>query len=340
MTDSPSSPDTAESASDTTSASAGKLGPVGRGVVAALDRFIAHRSSGRSAAVDRSVIADLDLTHRDLGVHLPAGLSIEWLGTAGFRLEMDDTVLLIDPFLTRRSLPDTLGAAAVHSDPAIVEQFVPQADAVLVGHCHFDHAVDVPEFARRGATVYGSSSVINLLGAHGLADRSVLVDPRTAYEIGPFTVRFVPSRHSKLLAGLAVPSDGELTCDSLDALSSSAYRCGQVYGIHLSVGDSTIYHLGSADLVEEAYDLGPVDLLLCCIAGRSMTRQFTPRMLRTFDPGAVIPHHYDDFFRPFAGPMGLSLNINVAGFVDDVEAAAPGLTVRTMAPLQHHRAIS
>ena len=57
--------------------------------------------------------------------------------------------------------------------------------------------------------------------------------PAATYEIGPFTIRFVPSRHSKLLAGLAVPSGGELTCESLDGLSSSAYRCGQVHGIHL-----------------------------------------------------------------------------------------------------------
>lgn len=314
------------------------VGPVRRNLFAALDRLLERRSSGRSAAVDRSVLADLDLTHRRLGVGLPTGLSIEWLGTAGFRLELDGTVVLIDPFVTRRSLPDTLGAASVHADPALVEQLTPRADAVLVGHCHFDHAVDVPELARRGATVYGSTSVQHLLGVHGLARRCVVVDPGAVYEIGPFTVRFVPSRHSKLLAGLAVPSDGELTCDSLDALSSSAYRCGQVYGIHLTVGDTTLYHLGSADLVEESYALGPVDLLLCCIAGRSMTREFTPRMLRTFDPGAVIPHHLDDFFRPLEGPMGLSLNVDVAGFVDDVAAVAPGLTVRTIAPLQPHRA--
>ncbi len=309
-------------------------GSLRRGVLGALELLLAARSSGRSAAQDRSVLADLDVVHRDL--RLPAGLSIEWLGTAGFRLEMDDTVVLIDPFLSRRSLSDTLSATAVHADPTTVARLVPRADAVLVGHCHFDHAVDVPELARRGARVYGSSSVTRLLGLHGLAERAVEVDAATTYEIGPFTIRFVPSRHSKLLAGLAVPSDGELTCDSLDSLSSNDYRCGQVHGIHITVGDTTLYHLGSADLVEDEYRLGPVDLLLCCIAGRSVTRDFTPRMLSTFSPTTVVPHHLDDFFRPIDGPMGLSLNINVAGFIDDVHAVDPDIELRTMAPFVAH----
>ena len=313
-------------------------GALRRGVLGALDRLLEARSNGRSAAVDRSVLADLDVTHR--GLSLPPGLRIEWLGTAGFRLEMDDTVLLIDPYLSRRSLPDTLLATSVHSDTALVRRLVPRADAVLVGHCHFDHAVDVPELARLGATVYGSSSVRHLLGCHGLADRAVCVDPAATYEIGPFTVRFVPSRHSKLLAGLAVPSGGELTCESLDELSSSAYRCGKVHGIHVEVAGTSIYHLGSADLVEEAYTLGPVDLLLCCIAGRSVTRDFTPRVLSTFAPRTVVPHHLDDFFRPVDAAMGLSLNIDVAGFIDDVHRFDPDMELRTLAPFVPHGAAS
>lgn len=306
------------------------------GLLRSVERLLEARSSGRSAAIDRSVLADLDANHR--GLELPAGLRIEWLGTAGFRLEMDGTVLLIDPYVTRRPLHRTVLGGPAHADADLVARTLPSADAVLVGHCHFDHAIDVPELARRGATVYGSSSLQHLLGLHGLADRAVLVEPGTPYEIGPFTVRFVPSRHSKLLAGLAVPSGGELTCDSLDGLAANAYRCGQVWGLHLEVAGRTLYHLGSADLIEEAYTLGPVDLLLCCIAGRSVTRDFTQRMLSTFAPAALVPHHLDDFFRPVDAPMGLSLNIDVAGFVDDVHRCDPDVTVRTLTPFTPVRA--
>jgi hypothetical protein len=101
---------------------------------------------------------------------------------------------------------------------------------VLVGHTHFDHAVDAPAVcARYGCPAYGSSSLVTLMGLHGMASSGVEIRPYQRYELGPFTVDFTPSLHSKLLLGLAVPFDGELTCDHLDALSPGAYRCGQVW---------------------------------------------------------------------------------------------------------------
>ena len=107
---------------------------------------------------------------------------------------------------------------------------------VLVGHTHFDHAVDAPAIARRfGCKAYGSDSLVTLMGLHGLAEQTVEVEPYRTYELGPFEVSFTPSVHSKLLLGLAVPYDGDLTCEHLDGLSPNAYRCGQVWGISIGV---------------------------------------------------------------------------------------------------------
>src|SRR5207249_330703 len=83
---------------------------------------------------------------------------------------------------------------------------------------------------------------------HGLGHLAVEVVPHEPYELGPFVVRFVPSRHSKLLFGRKVPMDGELTCDHLHGLVPTAYRCGQVWGIRIDVAGVTLYHQGSADL--------------------------------------------------------------------------------------------
>ena len=57
------------------------------------------------------------------------------------------------------------------------------------------------------------------MGLHGLAEQAVEVEPYRTYELGPFEVSFTPSVHSKLMLGLAVPFDGELTCEHLDGLS-------------------------------------------------------------------------------------------------------------------------
>src|SRR5207342_2463731 len=105
-------------------------------------------------------------------------------------------------------------------DPAALEAFVRapgEVAGVLVGHTHFDHAVDAPAIARRyGAKAYGSASLGHLMRLHGLGGLAVEVAPHRPYELGPFVVRFVPSRHSKLLFGRKVPMDGELTGDHLD----------------------------------------------------------------------------------------------------------------------------
>ena len=84
-------------------------------------------------------------------------------------------------------------------------------------YTHFDHAIDVPELARSHDTMaYGSDSLMRLMGLYGLGDRAVEIQPHHPYQLGPFTVRFIPSLHSKLLLGYKVPIDGALTCDHLD----------------------------------------------------------------------------------------------------------------------------
>jgi L-ascorbate metabolism protein UlaG (beta-lactamase superfamily) len=262
---------------------------------------------------------------------LPAGLELTWIGTAGFRLAYQGVTVWIDPYVTRLGLGDFVRRRAVPPSEDAVARWIDRADAVLVGHTHFDHALDVPAIARRfGCRVYGSASLQRLMGLHGLAERAVVVEPRRDYEVGPFRFHFVPSAHSKLQLGLRVPYAGELTCESVDGLTPQAYRCGQVWGIFVEVAGVTIYHQGSADLVEaEIADRG-VDVLLCGISGRRFTPRYVERIVRALAPGLVVPMHHDDFFRPLGGAARFSFNVNLTGFADEVRAASRDLPVRTL----------
>ena len=292
-----------------------------------LDRLpLGHRN-------DPSVQQDLNWNRQ--GVDLPTGLEIEWLGTAGFRLTFQGTTLLIDPFLSRARLTDVVRQRPMAVQAAIVDRLAPVADAILVGHTHFDHAVDVPHIAiAHDAPVYGSASMAHLLDLYDRADLARDVIPHQAYEVGPFTVRYRPSCHSKLVAGLAVPSGGELTCDSLDHLGAGHYRCGQVWGIAIDVAGITLYHQGSANLIDDQIRDRQVDVFLCGIAGRAWTRRFVERALRALDPTLILAHHHDDFFLPVESDMGFSLNVNLGGFAEDVARLAPDVPVRTLDPLQ------
>ena len=288
---------------------------------------------GRRSAADHA--AQAELCARPLRPLLPAGLAVEWLGTSGFRLSLEGTTVLVDPYLTRVPLRAFLARRPALPDAAVVAAHVARADAVLIGHAHFDHVLDAPLIARQtGARVYGSRSTGNLMALHGLAAQMVEVEPYRVYEIGPFEVTFVPSAHARLVLGMAVPMDGDITCEHLDQLSPRDYGCGQVYGIHIRAGGVTFYHQGSAEMLDDAVRYRGVDVLLAAIAGRGFSRRYLERAIRRLEPRVVVPHHHDDFFRPLAAPMELSFNVDLCGAVEEVRRASRDVAVATLARLQ------
>ncbi len=254
---------------------------------------------------------------------LPAGLELAWFGTAGFRLAYQGVVVWIDPYVTRLPLRDIVLRHVVPASGDAIARWIDRADAILVGHTHFDHALDVPAIARRfGCPVYGSTSLAHLMALHGLGAQAVTVEPHRDYEVGPFRFHFVPSQHSKLSLGLAVPYAGELTCEHLDELTPQAYRCGQVWGLCIEVAGIRIYHQGSADLVEDEIRDRGVELFLCGISGRRFTQNYVARIVRALAPQTIVPTHYDDFFRPLEAESRFSFNVNLTGFADEVHAAS------------------
>ncbi|WP_437999586.1 MBL fold metallo-hydrolase [Sorangium sp. So ce185] len=238
----------------------------------------------------------------------PAGtVRVRWLGTAGFAIEHAGAVVLIDPYLTRASLRRcVLGRLA--PDAAAVARHAPRADAVVAGHTHFDHALDIPEIAlRTGATVFGSRSAVALCRASGVpaarvrdVERAPGGQPVVA-EVGPFELRFLPSAHSRLLLG-RVPFPGDISdCDEVP-LRAERYRCGAVFAVEIRVAGRRIVHLGSAELVEAGLDCREPDLLLLCVAGWTASRGFPERVARALSPRAVLFSHWDNFFLPLDRP--------------------------------------
>ncbi|NLD77100.1 MAG: MBL fold metallo-hydrolase, partial [Acidimicrobiales bacterium] len=80
---------------------------------------------------DASTVADLMVEPSDLG--LPPGLEVRWLGVAGFALSYQGTTVLIDPFVSRVPMADMMKRRALVPSRALIDAWVPRADAVLVG---------------------------------------------------------------------------------------------------------------------------------------------------------------------------------------------------------------
>jgi L-ascorbate metabolism protein UlaG (beta-lactamase superfamily) len=257
---------------------------------------------------------------------LPAGLDVRWLGVSGYRLTYENVSIFIDPYVSRVPLRAFLLRRRTLPDATMLERYAGSPGAVagiLVGHTHFDHAVDAPALSRRhGAMAYGSASLAHLMRLHGVGDQAVEVVAHQPYELGPFVVRFVPSRHSKLLFGRKVPMDGELTCDHLNGLVPTSYKCGAVYGIHIDVAGISLYHQGSADLNDSELRDGPVDVFLAGVAGRSVTPHYWERILPKLDPRIVVPTHYDNFFTPLGRPQDFVRRVQLAEVPREVRQVA------------------
>jgi L-ascorbate metabolism protein UlaG (beta-lactamase superfamily) len=283
---------------------------------------------------------DLGISHLD-PTRAGASVRVRWLGTAGFEITFETTTILIDPYLTRASLP-RLVAGKLEPNTKLLRSHLPKADAIIAGHTHFDHALDIPFLARStGAMVFGSRSAITLCRGSSVpeaqlvdVERSPGSDP-VVQEVGPFRLRFLPSAHSPLLLG-RVPFPGEIVDCSDIPMRAERYRCGAVFGIEIEVAGRRIYHLGSAEILDASMPQKEVDLALVCVAGWTTTPRFPERVAKALSPRAVLLSHWDDFFRPLDAPVRRLPAMKILHLADRLHASlGQGVRVGTVPLLGH-----
>lgn len=262
------------------------------------------------------------------------GLTLRWLGTAGHVISTGSTTVVVDPFVTRPGLRALL--SPLRPDLGAIDRWLPaRVDAVLLGHSHYDHLLDAPSLARaRGALVVGTPTTAAFARAAGVdADRIVVVPPEgRTLTVGDITVRFVPSLHNRLVAG-RVPLSGEVREPPSLPVRALRYRMGGAFGIQLEAGGLTLYHNGSADLVDAELAGHRADVLLVGLAGRGATRDYLARLIGLLAPTVVVPTHHDAFFAPLEEGERLLPGIDFEGFLSEAAVLAP--RARVVTPLYH-----
>lgn len=253
------------------------------------------------------------------------GLGVRWLGTAGQVVRTPTTTVLIDPFLSRPSVGRTL-ATPLRPTPWRWWSWLPEkVDAVVIGHSHFDHLLDAPEIARRkGALLVGSQTTVSVARAEGVPELQLCpVGPGGGIvQVGDITVRMIPSRHGRLLRGW-VPFPGEHLVPPRLPLRLHDYRLGGAYGVHLETPVGSVYHNGSADLVDAELEGLRADVLLVGLAGRRGSVGYLRRLAGLLEPTLVVPTHHDFFFHPLEDGVRLLPGVAFDGFVADMEGVAP-----------------
>ncbi len=287
---------------------------------------------GDHTAMDPAAIA---FHPQALGATWTSPVHVRWLGTAGYEVSYDGHYLLLDPYVTRASLARCV-LSRLEPDRARIARYVPRADAIVVGHTHFDHALDVPVIARlTGAQVFGSRSAALLCRSHGVDEGKIDVVERPAgsepvdREVGPFRLRFYASAHSRLLLG-RVPAPGEMADCGDVPMRAEAYKCGAVFGVRIEVGGKTLFHLGSAELLDASLGRLEVDLLLMTVAGWRSSRGFPTRAMRALSPRAVLLGHWDNFLLPMEQGAKVLPGMHLDRLVDELAAQARDVKVGTL----------
>jgi len=267
-------------------------------------------------------------------------VDVRWTGAAGLEFTHNGRTILIDPYHSRPGkLKSLLGRLRpdVRAIESYLEKLPGRLSAIIVGHTHHDHALDIPEFSRHlDGPLIGSPSLDNLMVRHGLPGRVTAGEKGARIEIPDgAVVTMIPSTHGLVALG-RVPFPGDIDPGGPLPMKTREYRLGAAYIPRLEVGGVTFMHAGSANLIEQELSGHECDVLFMCIPGWKKVPAYTTRLLEITKPRVVIPFHYDDFttpIRPRVKPRTLPF-IDISGFLQQIRRNAPGIEIRVLTPFE------
>jgi L-ascorbate metabolism protein UlaG (beta-lactamase superfamily) len=217
-------------------------------------------------------------------------MKITWLGHSGFRIDIADAVLLIDPWLSGNpSFPEARRAEAVAG-----------ATHILLTHGHGDHTGNALAIAAEtGATIVGQYDLTQALAAQG-ATHPVGFNKGGTVDLAGAKVTMVNAVHSSSLGGAAAGSEA---------------------GYMVAGEGHTVYVSGDTDIMADMAWMGeyhrPDIGILACGGHFTMDMDRAAWAARRyFAFQVVIPCHYRTF------PL-------LAQSAEPLRAGLPGVDVRT-----------
>ncbi|MEK9673683.1 MAG: MBL fold metallo-hydrolase [Rhodospirillaceae bacterium] len=263
-------------------------------------------------------------------------------GAAGWKVTDGETVILLDPYLSRvrfkgrRYGPhDAIDVSddprkvvkidePAESDAETIDRHVPKADCLILSHSHFNHAMDVPYIANKtGAVVIGTESTCNIAANGGVPDEQIhAVRGGEDYDYGKFSIRVIPSLHSALSCKLykdfgTVPVKGA-------PLNLDEYVEGGTLAYLIRIGGREVLLFGSMNYIErEVEGLRPDVVFIASAPPRLEIHDYTGRLMRALGlPPIVVATHWDDQGLPFGAPQDKAF-AQTDAFVQEVKAVSP-----------------
>lgn len=179
-----------------------------------------------------------------------SGLRLTWLGHSTQLIEIDGVRILTDPIFGGRASPFTWAGPEVWYPPPIPLHELPELDAVLLSHDHYDH---IQMSTIKAMKDWSVPFIVPLgVGAHleawGIDERRIIeLDWWEETQVGPLRVVATPSRHAS----------GRQVFDQNGTLWLSFSLIGPTHRVFFS-GDTGIFP--ALDEIGERF--GPFDLTL------------------------------------------------------------------------------
>lgn len=221
-------------------------------------------------------------------------MKITWLGHSSFRIEIEDQVLLVDPWIDGNPVFPTERA----------EEATAGATAILLSHGHGDHASNAQDIAERLGIPIACIHELSILLGNGGAET-------IGFGKGG-TIRF---------GGVAISMVNAVHSSSIDFRDDGPQYAGGEAGFIIRGDGHTIYFSGDTDIMADmawmAEYYGP-DIGILCAGGHYTMDMEAAAWAATkfFDFKVVIPCHYKTF------PI-------LAQSADALVAALPGIDVKT-----------
>ena len=257
----------------------------------------------------------------------PTSVTLTYLGAAGWRIDTRQHVLLVDPYFSR---VDAEGGAPLAPNPEFIAKYAPaRADAILVGHSHYDHLLDVPGIAQKsGAVIVGTPSTLNVARAAGVAEARLIdvTASENSWSAGPWSVKAVRGLHSLIgKPSLTIPPAVTLP------MNVDGYAEGGVLDYVVTVEGRTLLFIGSANFIEAELRGVRPDVAVVATALRDKIPDYTCRLMRALDsPPLVLANHFDAHWEPL-GPKQLDIGekgyADLTKFADEVRQCSPATRV-------------